>query len=164
MGSKEAKPLTKTTLEEFFTFENNELWRKEYINGRGVLLKKNKVSLSKNLDGYLYTTIKRKPILFHRIVYAWHYGELPQGMLIDHINGDRTDNRIENLKAVTRRENNHNRPYHRTGGLIGTTYDRRIKKWNAQIYINGKNKNLGYFETAELAHQAYMSVFLALEQ
>ena len=80
-------------------------------------------------------------------------------MEIDHINGNRTDNRIANLRAVTRGGNMQNqRRAHasNTSGLLGVYYKPKNKKWAAQIQANKKRMNLGLFKTAEEAHTAYL--------
>jgi hypothetical protein len=73
------------------------------------------------------------------------YGEWPNCQ-IDHINGDRTDNRIVNLRAVSREENARNRkvPKNSSTGIIGVT--KEGGKWRAHIRIGGKKINLGRFE------------------
>lgn len=151
--------LTKDDLAQHLELIEGHLWRKPYIDGKKRLKKLRKVVYATNTDGYFYTTIKRRPFLIHRILWAFYYGEVPADRVIDHINGDRKDNRIENLRLVTVRENMHNTKFHRNGGLIGTTYDKHVKKWNAQITIKRENRNLGYFLTAEEAHAAYMKAY-----
>lgn len=73
-----------------------------------------------------------------------HYGNWPQH--IDHINGDRLDNRIENLREVDRAENmkNMRMPADNTSGFVGVT--RHYEKWKAQITVNGKHIYLGRFD------------------
>ena len=62
-------------------------------------------SIAKN--GYIQTKIKGKHLLVHRLIYIYHHGEIEHQ--VDHINNDRTDNRIENLRDVTHKENGLNR-------------------------------------------------------
>ncbi len=82
----------------------------------------------------------------------------PEGMCIDHINGNSLDNRKSNLRTVTTRENTQNQKIHRSGKLVGTTFDKSTKKWMAQIF-DKKRKFLGRFETEHEAHQAYMKAY-----
>lgn len=83
------------------------------------------------------------PMSYGRAVYAWMTGTLPPpGHHIDHINHDSHDNRYWNLRCVTVRENNQNR---RNQGSAGIYWNKRLKKWQAQIRIQGKRKYLGIF-------------------
>ena len=97
---------------------------------------------------------KGRGILAHRLVWAMHRGEFPS-FPIDHINGDVTDNRIENLRATTPRLNQQNRKSHREGRLVGTQF--KGGRWLARISIDRKKKHLGSFATEAEAHNAYMS-------
>ena len=92
----------------------------------------------------------------HRLVWAWHTREWPKGE-IDHINGDKLDNRFENLRDVTRRVNKQNirTPNRNNVGLLGTHLFRN-GRWKSSINVNGRNVHLGYFDTTEEAHEAYL--------
>jgi hypothetical protein len=87
----------------------------------------------------------------HRLVFFMHNGWCPK--YIDHINGDKTDNRIENLRTATSEQNGQNAPVNKrnTSGIKGVTLDKRVNHWAARIRYNGKRKGLGYFQTKELA-------------
>lgn len=105
--------------------------------------------------GYVQIRIDRKLYKGHRLAWLYMFGEFPKEHL-DHIDGDRANNRIENLRAATIRENSQNRKEHRGGHLVGTSFNKRVKKWESYIQINGKRKRLGYFETQQEAHSAYL--------
>jgi len=92
----------------------------------------------------------------HRLAWLWVYGEWPKGD-IDHINGDRQDNRISNLRDVTRRENSQNLERHRQLGshVLGASY--YGGGWYARKRINGELVYLGKYKTQEEAHAAYMA-------
>jgi hypothetical protein len=93
----------------------------------------------------------------HRVVWAVFYGEQPP-QFIDHIDGDRGNNRIENLRAATRELNNQNlrRPKtHNTSGFLGVSLAGTT--WQARIRINGKPTYLGRFKTKEAAYEAYLT-------
>ena len=98
----------------------------------------------------------------HRLAWLFATGEWPKET-IDHINGDRGDNRIANLRDVPRRINCENqrkaRSVNRVGllGVSRATGNRPGKPYTAFIGVRGKSVGLGYFPTAELAHEAYLA-------
>lgn len=93
----------------------------------------------------------------HRLAWLYVHGEFPPDE-IDHINGDRSDNRLCNLRAATRRENMQNiRTSYGKSGYTGVGKFRNGEKWFARIKIDGKYKYLGLFETPELASSAYVA-------
>lgn len=106
-------------------------------------------------QGYLRVKIDGKFYPAHRLVWLWHNGYFPD--FIDHINGNRSDNRIENLRAATKRQNNSNVSWNRknTSGFKGVVFDKASNKWKAQIAHNRKRYSLGRFDCAEDAHKAY---------
>jgi hypothetical protein len=110
-------------------------------------------------DGYMQISVtwglKRKLFLSHRLAWFYVYGVWPKNQ-IDHINGVRIDNKIENLRDVTIRENNQNVNRHRNGSLVGCCFRKKYNNWEANIKINGKQKYLGVFNTEQEAHSAYM--------
>ena len=85
------------------------------------------------------------------------YGVDPKEMEIDHINGDRSDDRIENLRLATRQQQQWNiqATASNTSGYKGVSYYKRTGKWRAYIQVNNKQKSLGYFCTKENAYLAY---------
>jgi len=91
----------------------------------------------------------------HHLAWLWVHGELPKGQL-DHINGDRLDNRIANLREASQTENMGNCIKHRDNksGYKGV-FPLRGKRWQAQVCRNGVKHHLGTFETPEEAHAAY---------
>lgn len=94
----------------------------------------------------------------HRLAWLLTHGRPPIGE-IDHIDGDKTNNRINNLRDVSRAENQHNRcdPKRdaRTAKMIGVSWDNICHGWKAQIQINGNKIHLGYHSTPEAAAEAY---------
>lgn len=96
----------------------------------------------------------------HRLVWVWVHGEMPDGMYIDHIDGDPSNNTLSNLRLATARQNQHNKRKHRGAMLKGVKYEkspthRSQKKWRSQITVAGKRIDLGGYLTAEEAHRAY---------
>lgn len=106
-----------------------------------------------HVDGWLYKA--------HRLAWLYVHGEWPDQL--DHINGDKADNRIANLRLATTKQNHGNRPKNRnnTTGYKGVhLHDkngRLAKPFVATIYVNGRGIHLGMFATAEAAHAAYVA-------
>jgi hypothetical protein len=110
-------------------------------------------------DGYLKTSLLHQSFLLHRLAWLYVYGKWPE-FVIDHVNGDRTDNRIANLRDVSETSNlqNQRRAHskNRSCGLLGVTWHAGNGRWQAQISVNKRNMYLGSFDTAEDAHAAYL--------
>jgi hypothetical protein len=103
-------------------------------------------------NGYIRVTINGKPYRMHQLVFLYHNGYLTKGKEIDHIDGDRTNNRIENLREVTKAQNSFNRKYvDNTSGFKGISWCNRRRKWVVQIMVDGRNKNLGRYDTIKEA-------------
>lgn len=103
-----------------------------------------------NTNGHRQVRIEGKQFVLHRLAWLYVYGVLPDKEL-DHINGDKSDNRIENLREVSHGENMQNLPTYRnnTSGKIGVHYDRNCNKWIARISYKGERIILGVFTTFE---------------
>lgn len=101
-----------------------------------------------------YAVLPRGQGAMHRILMG-----NPEGMCIDHINGNSLDNRKSNLRVVTTRENLQNKEDHRSGRLVGTTFKKKEKKWMSQIRFGKTRKFLGYFKTEHEANQAYLKAY-----
>ena len=109
--------------------------------------------------GYMHLKIDGVNKASHIAMWEHVNGSIPSGYEIDHINGNRSDNRITNLRLVTHKENMENRHKPRVdniSGLKGVQWKERDKKFHAVIGHNGKKISLGYHLTAEKAHAAYI--------
>jgi hypothetical protein len=105
--------------------------------------------------GYLNIMIDGKEYRAHRLAWLYMYGSFPKNQL-DHINRDRVDNRIANLRLASNSQNGANSNAKPSfSGLKGAHWHSRDKKWFSAIYYNGKKHHLGRFATAEEAHAAY---------
>ena len=115
--------------------------------------------------GYLETYFPptRKNYSLHRLAWLYLYGKWPD-YDIDHINGDRADNRLENLRDVSRKLNSHNSSIRKnnTTGFPGVVYIKTTGKFRAGLRVKGKVRHLGVFETAEKAFEAYQKAKLNL--
>lgn len=99
-------------------------------------------------DGHGYKMGRISYTIFraHRVIMAMVNGEWPAHE-VDHINGDRADNRRKNLRLVTRTENGRNtrKPAHNTSKVVGVSWHKASGKWRASIKTNGMGKHLGVF-------------------
>jgi len=103
--------------------------------------------------------VRDMKVLTNRLAWLHVTGEWPpDGMVIDHINRNRADDRFENLRLCTQAQNrcNSTRPRHNTSGVVGVLMSARPHSdtWRAQITINNKTVHLGTFRTKELAIEA----------
>ena len=114
--------------------------------------KRNRVKL--HHSGYMNNMIEGKMYTEHRLVWLYNYGYLPD--FIDHINGVRNDNRLENLRVSTSAENNKNCCMKRnnTSGVTGVIYQDKNKKFRAYITHNKKRIALGMYHSKVLAAEA----------
>lgn len=98
-----------------------------------------------------------KGYMVHRIIWEMHYGPIPHGMLIDHINGNPFDNRITNLRLATSSNNNCNRAAKNgcTSKFKGVYWNKKDSRWMARIKTNKKCLYLGSFILEEEAYAAY---------
>ena len=112
---------------------------------------------TRHSQGYITIRINGIDYLAHRLAWVFFYGFLKENEQIDHINLDRSDNRIENLRKATHAENCRNTKSrsHNISGLKGAHFDKRNGKYRARITIDKNQKWLGYFKTPEEAHEAY---------
>lgn len=108
-------------------------------------------------QGYLQTEIKGKQYKIHRLAWFLYHNKWPEGQ-IDHINRDKQDNRIVNLRDVTQSVNQHNRDMP-TGisKLTGAHWNSRKEKFTSSIKIDGFKHHLGYFNCPTAAHLAYIA-------
>ena len=143
------KPMDFEELDKLFSYKHktgnirNKIDRGSY--GR---LKAGDIATSRHSQGYLELSVFYCKYLAHRVAWILYYGVDPGNKQIDHINHDRDDNRIENLRLVNNRENrlNNTRPKHNTSGVVGVSWNKRAGKWEAHIQENGKKSNLGLFD------------------
>lgn len=108
-------------------------------------------------QGYVETSIDGRTYRATHLIWVIVFGRLPHGF-VDHINGVRDDNRLINLREATHAENARNVAMHRdnTCGAKGVQIHRgRRKPYQARIYVDGRQKSLGYFATVDAAKAAY---------
>lgn len=122
----------------------------------GIFTRNGKVAGTLHGAGYIQIKVDGRLYLAHRLAWMMFHGRSPSGQ-IDHINGDKSDNRIANLREATGSQNLRNRgkPKNNTSGFKGVSWNSGRRAWLATIHRKGSNKNLGYFATREAASDAY---------
>lgn len=119
---------------------------------------KGKIAGTLRKNGYRIITIDRKGYRAHRLAWFIVNGKFPL-FDIDHINGNRDDNRISNLREATRSQNMENlraAKSNNTSCFLGVSYMKRDGRYMSRIKVYGKQIFLGYFNTAEEAHMIYV--------
>jgi hypothetical protein len=115
-------------------------------------VKAGSIAGSRRSDGYWRVPYKGKIYSAHRLAWFYVHGVFPPDQ-VDHINHQRDDNRIANLRLATNTENGRNRSLstNNTSGVTGVYWEKREGKWRATIKANGKRIHLGCFYNIECA-------------
>lgn len=127
---------------------------------RGPGIKPGKLAGSRSAGGYWVVKVNRIGYAAHRLAWFLSTGQWPDGE-IDHINGNPLDNRLCNLRVVDRAGNSQNRwkahSDHASCGLLGVTWNKQHRRWQAKIVANKVRHHIGYFDDPVVAHRAYMA-------
>lgn len=120
------------------------------VDEDGVLYRNgNMLNIKPHRDGYLYVCVGGGQYPAHRISYALQSGEIPStNEFVDHINGNKTDNRLSNLRLVSHNVNmkNQKRRNTNTSGYTGVRWIKGTNKWRVKIVVDYKDIHLGYFD------------------
>lgn len=133
---------------ELFYIENGKLLRK-VNNGKG--LKAGTEAGTINKAGYRQVNINKKIYYTHRLIFLMHYGFLP--LTVDHIDGDRQNNKPENLREASYRQNNCNTKLRKnnTSGVKGVYWSSTFNAWHARVFKDGKAIVSKYFKSLDEA-------------
>tara|TARA_R110000803_G_scaffold199894_1_gene264064 strand:+ start:599 stop:1078 length:480 start_codon:yes stop_codon:yes gene_type:complete len=139
-------------------YEEGKLWKWREIWGKHKLKVPHWVEMKGCVNkgtGYRYVKINNKRYAYHRVVYfihnqEWNIHNSSMDNMIDHIDQDRLNNNIENLRVVTHQQNQWNRD------CKGYTFRKATGKYRARIRADGKQKYLGSFVSEEDAMNAYL--------
>ena len=134
--------VTQERLKELFDYQDGTFIRR-----------KNGMSIVANFGNkrYLRVYVDNKPYSLHRMIYLWHHGHLPK--TLDHIDGDRANNKIENLREATQQQNCLNRKHHSNSKspYKNVYWHQAMNKWTVVMQVDGSRKQLGYYDNVELA-------------
>ena len=140
--------ITQERLKELFDYQDGTFIRRS----TGV-----QIVANFGVKRYLRVFVDGKPRSLHRMIYLWHHGHLPK--TLDHIDGNRANNKIENLREATQQQNCLNRKHHSNSKspyknvyLQSPTKNSEWKRnWVVRITVDGKSKYIGSFKDLELA-------------
>lgn len=137
--------MTKDELNELFCYENGELLWKKSRKLAGCVM----------TNGYWQIMVNYKNHTRHRLVWIYHNGDIPEDKCIDHIDGNRANDDISNLRLANNAQNmiNSDKPLS-TNKYRGVSYCKRTEKYEAYIGKNRKKIHLGRYETIEEALDA----------
>ena len=137
--------LTQSRLKELLQLSDEHffIWKKSNSNAAKI------GNIAGTVTGHGYRVIKLDGNRYyaHRLSWLWHYGEFPKGQ-IDHINHNRLDNRIDNLRAVSNQDNHRNETLstNNSSGFTGVCFATREKRFRAHIKVDFKQIHLGHFK------------------
>lgn len=132
-----------------FDYRDGNLYWKYWKKGR----RKDLLAGTKNNRGYIKVTVNGVQLYAHRIVWEMHNGAIPDEMEIDHINHDRSDNRIENLRLVRRSENamNLSRAKNNKTGFTDVFFNKARSKYFVSVKVDRKHVFGGWHLSIESA-------------
>ena len=146
-----------TNIQDKYTYQDGNLFRLQSAGGEKA---GNIAGWETICNGRKYKKIKinKKTYYLHQIIFLYHYGFIPK--YIDHADGNSLNNKIENLRDVSRTENLQNlkiaKSHNKSTGVLGA-YLHNCGKFMSRIKVNKKDVYLGLFDTVEQAQQAYLT-------
>ena len=144
--------LTQSEALSIFEYRNGDLyWKPRLMTRNRPSTKANLKAGNKSGHGYLVININKQKYYAHQIIFLMFHGYIPQ--IVDHIDCDSLNNKIENLRHATKAENAYNSKIRKdnTSGVKGLVWNKRAKLRMARIYVQKKSINLGYFKDFEEA-------------
>ena len=140
--------LMQENLLDIFEYKDGELYFKKRLGSR---TKMNEPSGNIYNTGYKRVHLLGKKYYIHRLIWLYHNGYMPE--FIDHIDGNKLNNKIENLRACSKSQNGFNQKPRKnnTSGVKNLYWSSHFKKWLVKLQINNVVKHIGYFVDKELA-------------
>ncbi len=148
--------LTQYLLHQIFEYRDGELYWK--VDRADKKVKAGDKAGNPDTGGYLRVCISYKEYRVHRLIFLMNHGFLPK--FVDHINGTRTDNRIENLRQATTQQNNRNSKISKknTSGYKNICWDKSNQSWRVTFVVNGKKKHFGRLKDLQIASKMAQTV------
>lgn len=158
ISREEKNGLTQEILKHIFDYKEGKLYWKVRMSNRNHIGDLAQWIITDKYKSRYCVTIKSKHYYISRLIFCWHHGYFPE--FIDHIDHDTLNNKIENLRAATRIENNRNNKSKKGSsseylGVFIVNRPNRLLRYAAQIGINKRSTHIGYFDTEEEAALAY---------
>lgn len=141
--------LTQQQIIDLFEYKDGHLYWKQSTSTK---IKEGSLAGSLSNRGYYQVGVGKKTYLVHRIAFLYVHGWLPE--TLDHVDGNRQNNRIENLRPATRAQNNRNARVRKdsVSGVKNVKWHKPLKKWLVSLRIDNKPSHIGVFEDLELAN------------
>lgn len=136
-------------LHSLLRYEGGSLFWRERSNGKFDKQFANKeAGCKKRPDGYSVVAYGKSHLMIHRVVWTMFNRQMVKGEDIDHINGDRSDNRIENLRLCSRSDNlkNAQKRKDNTSGYKNVNWNEATKSWRVKFRVAGKTKCFGLYK------------------
>ncbi len=137
-------------LHRLFEYREGNLYRKIQTSSNAKI--GDKAGCLNSLSGYAQVRIYSADYRIHRIIWCYHFGPIPSKLQIDHIDGNKTNNMIENLRLATHSQNkSNNKRAHcnSKSNILGVHWSKTKRKWVSQIRKNKKAIHLGCFVNQE---------------
>lgn len=142
--------LEQSLLLELFEFkDNNLIWKKRPDKLKRLI---GKIAGCLHRSGYRTIKINNIEYPAHRLIWIYHYGSIDNDLVIDHIDGNKSNNDINNLRLVTQQQNCFNRSKLTSKGY---SWNKNTNKWQSHIFVDGVQKYLGSFLNEKDARDAY---------
>jgi len=141
--------LTQEEAHRLFEYRDGVLyWRERPVQSRKA---KGNMEAGTQSHGYKKVTVDQRRYYVHQIVFLMHHGFIPK--IVDHVDQDKNNNRIENLREANKAINSLNRPIqpNNKSGYKGVFWNKQKQKWQAGLYISGKRIHCGFFDELGLA-------------
>ena len=142
--------LTQQQVQELFEYRDGALYWKK-VNPLAHIIKVGDKVGSRHHTGYVYTKVNGINMAEHRLIFLLHHGYLPEE--VDHIDNNRANNKIENLRAATALTNAQNATIRKdnTSGVKGVHWNKNRNNWRVRVQVNNKRIVIGDFKDLELA-------------